>query len=327
MIDTNADFSCISSSALSFCGLTSSPGSQFCQFPNGTSTYSSSFVSLTFQLSSEKEYTGIFWVLPSTTWQVILGVPELSRLPLQVHLEGVEIFKGADTFQTLVQEPELPLGEGIKFQGGSPDQQTAVQQVLLRHKDAIFEWSGRYGMFQNHAISLELSDNVPVTQRPYRLNPQQTQAAAEILQEYSNRGLIEPSNSAYSAPAFLVPKKHAPGDPTIKKWRMVEDYREINKKLHYPQTPVPIVQDLLDQLGAENVFFCSIDLKQGYHHVPIVPKDRHKTAFSASRYLHQYKVLPYGFKSAPRIFQDVMQTILRPLLGKGCLVYIDDVII
>jgi hypothetical protein len=55
-------------------------------------------------------------------------------------------------------------------------------------------------------------------------------------------------------------------------WQLCIDYKALNKitvKNHYP---IPRIDDLLYQLKGEK-FFNNIDLKSGYHQVPIEPTD------------------------------------------------------
>jgi hypothetical protein len=41
----------------------------------------------------------------------------------------------------------------------------------------------------------------------------------------------------------------------------------------------------------------------------------------------KYKVTPFGLVNAPATFQQMMNTILRPLLDQGVVVYLDDILI
>jgi len=61
-------------------------------------------------------------------------------------------------------------------------------------------------------------------------------------------GIVEPSVSEYNSPFLLVPKKPSPGSEQ-KKWQLVIDYRQINKKLLSDKFPLPKIDDILDQLG------------------------------------------------------------------------------
>lgn len=57
------------------------------------------------------------------------------------------------------------------------------------------------------------------------------------------------------------------------------------------------------------------------------PDDEHKTAFKTHHGHFEFKVMSYGLTSAPATFQGLMNTILAPLLRKGVLVFIDDILI
>src|SRR3954470_7392663 len=71
-----------------------------------------------------------------------------------------------------------------------------------------------------------------------------------------------------------------------------------------------------------------MDLTSGYHHVQIAPEDKEKTAFTVPGIkgnLYQWKVMPFGLKGAPATFQRLMNNMLKPILGKFTVVYIDDI--
>ena len=55
--------------------------------------------------------------------------------------------------------------------------------------------------------------------------------------------------------------------------------------------------------------------------------DSHKTAFATRSGLYEFRVMPFGLKGAPAIFERLMETVLAGLQWDICLIYLDDVIV
>ena len=91
--------------------------------------------------------------------------------------------------------------------------------------------------------------------------------------------------------------------------RMCVDYWGLNAVTVKNKYPLPLVDELLDQLyGAR--FFTKIDLRSGYHQVCINADDDPKLAF-CTRFGHfEFLVMPFGLTNAPATFLTLMDTIL-----------------
>lgn len=103
---------------------------------------------------------------------------------------------------------------------------------------------------------------------------------------------------------MLVPKKSLPNSKE-KRWRLVIDYRQINKKLVADKFPLPRIDDILDQLGRAKYFSC-LDLMSGFHQIPLEEKSRDLTSISTGNVSYRFTRLPYGLKIAPNSFQRMM---------------------
>ncbi|GJV68776.1 reverse transcriptase domain-containing protein [Tanacetum coccineum] len=152
----------------------------------------------------------------------------------------------------------------------------------------------------------------PIAKYSYRLAPSEMQELSGKLQELQDKGFIRPSHSPWGAPVLFVKKK----DGSL---RMCIDYRELNKltvKNHYP---LPIIDDLFDQLQG-SCYFSKIDLRSGYHQLCVHEDDIPKTAFR-TRYGHfEFTVMPFGLTNGPAVFMELMNQVCKLYLDKFVIV-------
>jgi hypothetical protein len=89
-----------------------------------------------------------------------------------------------------------------------------------------------------------------------------------------------------------------------KRWRVVEDYRQLNTTIRDEVFTPPSVEELIDIVGSRNKYYCSLDLRQGYHYIPLKASDCEKMTFSTRELVGklQYHVLPYGLKHGGQVF-------------------------
>nr|GEW77680.1 putative reverse transcriptase domain-containing protein [Tanacetum cinerariifolium] len=124
------------------------------------------------------------------------------------------------------------------------------------------------------------------------------QELSDQLQELADRGFIRPSSSPWGAPVLFVKKKY-------RSFRMCIDYRELNKLTVKNRYPLPMIDDLFDQLQGSSVY-SKIDLRSGYHQLRVRDEDIPKNAFR-TRYGHyEFQLMPFGLTNAPAIFMDLM---------------------
>ncbi|GFY01473.1 retrovirus-related Pol polyprotein from transposon 17.6 [Trichonephila clavipes] len=192
-------------------------------------------------------------------------------------------------------------------------------QLLISHKSAFARSTVELSAAatEHHRISLQHDYPIkcPIYKIPFNLRNEFRRQIADL----EKAGIISKSNSQYNTPALFVKQKE--------KWRLVLDFRKLNKITLTQDFVIPTLDAILHEISGSN-YFSAVDMKSAFNQIPLHFADRHKTAFSTpDGDKYEFNRLCFGLKNSPKAFQSIAQEVLGDLLHNGALIYIDDIIL
>lgn len=212
-----------------------------------------------------------------------------------------------------------PLHENLDTDLEDSNDLAKLRSILNKYSDSFTRGLPRRAV-TTAELNIKLKDpNKIVNRRPYRLHPRDREAVRVYIKEMLDAGIIEQTDSPWSSPCILVPKKNG-------KLRLCTDFRAVNENTIAQRFPIPLIQDQIARLTGQK-YFISLDAASGFYGISVNESSRQILAFSTPDGHYAYRRMPFGIKNAPCFYQMAITNALGDLAQKYCLAYMDDLLI
>ena len=242
---------------------------------------------------------------PEETYESLEGL-ELGQPP---HLANDDEELDQFIYKMVVEDAEVETEE----------QRQELLKVMTRQRQIFYKKGTKIEPLIKTRHRIEVTSNRPIRYPPRTLSDEQQKIAKETIQEMIDLGVIRPSTSSYAAATVLVRKPD-------QSWRCCIDFRGLNAVTKKANNPLPLVNDIIRQIGTKR-YFSSIDMYKGYWQLPMAEEDIDKTAFTTPFGLYEWLYMPMGLKNSGATYQKMMNETLNQFLGVCCCCYLDDVFI
>nr|7O0G_A Chain A, Pr125Pol [White-tufted-ear marmoset simian foamy virus] len=187
---------------------------------------------------------------------------------------------------------------------------------LLDKYDVLWQqWENQVGHRKIPPHNIATGTVAPRPQRQYHINTKAKPSIQQVIDDLLKQGVLIKQTSVMNTPIYPVPKPDG-------KWRMVLDYRAVNKTVPLigaqNQHSLGILTNLVRQK-----YKSTIDLSNGFWAHPITKDSQWITAFTWEGKQHVWTRLPQGFLNSPALFTADVVDLLKNIPGIS--VYVDDI--
>ncbi|GMF49079.1 unnamed protein product [Phytophthora fragariaefolia] len=154
---------------------------------------------------------------------------------------------------------------------------------------------------------IDVGNAKPVAQRVRKVAPQFHEKLFQLIKGLLSAKIIQHSTLPWASPIVVIIKKNGVDI------RLCIDYRLVNSLTRLMVYPMPLINDLLDDLD-KVLWYCSLDMASGFWVLSMTDRARAISAFITPFGLFEWNRMPFGLKNAPPIYQRLLDNALYGFL-------------
>jgi hypothetical protein len=209
------------------------------------------------------------------------------------------------------------ISQKLRIDQGLDELKRPVLWRLLDQYQDVFAWNkGELGCCTVGEHSIDTQGFPLCRVAPGRLSFWEETEIKRQIDTLVDMGKMRPSDSEYACRVTLPVKKDG-------SMRFCGDYRPLNLQTRRDSFPMPLVEDIISQLG-KSAWFTALDLQSGFWQIRMALEDVKKTALVTKTGLYEWTVMPFGLKNATSTFTRTMSLVFKDLGSEFLKVFVDD---
>ena len=192
-----------------------------------------------------------------------------------------------------------------------------MERLLKQYKTVFADGYGEMTPFKAH---ITLKDDVaPIFHKARPVSYSLREEVDKELDKQVDAGILKKvERSEWASPVVIVPTP----DGSV---RICSDYTlSINNVVEDTPYPLPTTDDIFSTFAGGQAF-TKIDLSNAFNQLKVDESSSQYLTINTTKCMFQPTRLPYGIKTAPLAFQNVMDQVMYGIPGICC--YIDDILI
>jgi hypothetical protein len=218
------------------------------------------------------------------------------------HLNHKEQLAWSDNQKVSIRWEEI--SQRIRIDHNLDEEKKQQLWEMLGNYQDVFAWNkGELGCCTIGEHSIDMQGFPPCKVSPSRLSSWEEAEVKRQIDVMVDLGKMKPNDSKYACRVTLSVKRDGSR-------RFYGDYRPLNRQTRRDSFPMPLVDNVISQLG-KSTWFTALDLQSGFWQIRMAPKDVKKTSLITKTGLYDWTVMPFGLKNATSTFTRTMSTVFK----------------